>query len=180
MTGERTQTDTATCSRFKVTIYTDGASKGNPGPGGYGAILTYQGPDGMYHTKELSAGYQSTTNNRMELMALIVALEQLKRPCKVLVVSDSQYVIKAFTEHWIESWIVKGWKTSNKQPVKNKDLWQRLLAAADPHDLSFEWVKGHNNHPQNERCDALASGSAELPYHELLIDEGANSPLSGT
>jgi ribonuclease HI len=113
------------------------------------------------HERELSGGFASTTNNRMELMGVIAGLEALKRPCDVAVVTDSQYVVKAFNEHWIEGWLARGWKTAGKKPVKNVDLWQRLLKAAAPHTLNFEWVRGHDGHVFNERCDALATAAAD-------------------
>ncbi len=145
-----------------VKIYTDGAARGNPdGPGGYGTVLEYIDTKGILHTKELSQGYKKTTNNRMELMAVIAGLEALNRPCEVEVYSDSQYVVNAFNQHWIDGWIKKGWKRGKNEPVKNVDLWQRLLAAKEKHKVSFIWVKGHDGHPQNERCDALATGAAD-------------------
>ena len=144
-----------------VTIYTDGSSRGNPGNGGYGAVLRYTDPAGRLHTLELSQGYERTPNNRMELMAVIAALEALKRPCEVEVHSDSQYVVNAFNQRWIPGWIRRGWKTASKGPVKNVDLWKRLLAAAEPHDVSFVWVRGHAGHPLNERCDELATAAAD-------------------
>lgn len=147
---------------MKVKIYTDGAARGNPdGPGGFGTILEYVDALGELHTKELSQGYQKTTNNRMELMAVIAGLEALNRPCEVEVYSDSQYVVNAFNQHWIEGWIKKGWKRGKNEPVKNVDLWKRLLAAKEKHRVAFIWVKGHDGHPQNERCDALATGAAD-------------------
>lgn len=147
---------------MKVKIYTDGAARGNPdGPGGYGTVLEYVDPKGELHTKELSQGYRRTTNNRMELMAVIAGLEALNRPCEVELYSDSQYVVKAFNEHWIDGWIRKGWKRGKDEPVKNMDLWKRLLAAKASHQVAFIWVKGHDGHPQNERCDALATGAAD-------------------
>ncbi|HIU66827.1 MAG TPA: ribonuclease HI [Candidatus Caccomorpha excrementavium] len=156
---------------MKVTIYTDGAARGNPdGPGGYGTILSYVDSRGTEHRKELSAGYQRTTNNRMELMAAIAGLEALNRPCKVTLYSDSQYLVRAFNEHWIDGWIKKGWKRSANEPVKNVDLWKRLLSAKQPHQVTFIWVKGHNGHPQNERCDRLATAAADGTG--LLIDPG--------
>lgn len=127
---------------MKVIVYTDGSSRGNPGPGGYGAVLRYTAPSGKLHTLELSRGYDRTTNNRMELLGVISALEALNRPCEVEVHSDSQYVCNAFNQHWVEGWIRRGWKTSQKKPVKNVDLWKRLLAAKEPHSVSFHWVKG--------------------------------------
>lgn len=154
-----------------VRIYTDGSARGNPdGPGGYGAVLEYTDTKGQLHVKELSAGYKKTTNNRMELMAAIKALEALNRPCVVELYSDSQYMIKAFNEHWIDGWIRKGWKRGKNEPVKNVDLWQRLLKAKAPHEVTFIWVKGHDGHPQNERCDTLATTAAD--GSNLLDDEG--------
>lgn len=147
---------------MKVTIYTDGAARGNPdGPGGYGAVLQYVDSAGELHEKELSHGYPKTTNNRMELMAVIASLEALNRPCEVDLYSDSQYVIKAFNEHWIDGWIKRGWKKADRKPVLNDDLWKRLLEAAKPHRITWIWVKGHNGHPENERCDALATAAAD-------------------
>ncbi|MBQ6311854.1 MAG: ribonuclease HI [Lachnospiraceae bacterium] len=144
-----------------VTLYSDGAAKHNPdGPGGYGTILEFIDQRGELHVKEISAGYKRTTNNRMELMGVIAGLEELKRPCAVMVYTDSQYVVNAFRRHWIDSWRQKGWKRSDKSPVKNVDLWERLLAAMEPHDVTYEWVKGHAGHAQNERCDELASEAA--------------------
>ena len=146
---------------MRVTAWSDGSSRGNPGPGGYGAVLRYVGPDGVSHERELSAGYRRTTNNRMELMGAIAALEALRRPCAVEMVTDSQYVVKAFTDNWIAGWQRRGWKTASKQPVKNVDLWQRLLAAAATHEVTWTWVKGHAGHPENERCDELATSAAD-------------------
>ena len=135
----------------KVTIYTDGACKGNPGPGGWGAILFYGDKK-----KEISGGEPATTNNRMELMAAIQALELLNRPCKIELHTDSQYVMKGIQE-WIRGWKARGWKTADKSPVKNDDLWKRLDAARERHDVDWRWVKGHAGHPLNERADALAN-----------------------
>ena len=140
----------------KVKIYTDGACSGNPGVGGYGTILVYEDSSGVKHEKELSQGYKLTTNNQMELMAVIVGLESLKKGCDVTVYSDSKYVVDAFNNDWIEGWIKKGWKTAGKTPVKNIELWQRLLKAKEPHNVEFIWVKGHAGHEYNERCDSLA------------------------
>ncbi|KAA0179037.1 ribonuclease HI [Cupriavidus sp. H18C1] len=141
----------------EVTIYSDGACKGNPGPGGWGAVLVANG-----HVKELFGGEANTTNNRMELTAVIEALRALKRPCKVQVWTDSQYVQKGISE-WIRGWKARGWKTAEKKPVKNADLWQALDAAAAEHDVTWHWVRGHNGHPGNERADALANrGVASL------------------
>ncbi|MFN3229097.1 MAG: ribonuclease HI [Asticcacaulis sp.] len=134
-----------------VTIYTDGACKGNPGPGGWGAVMV-SGP----HAKEICGGEAETTNNRMELLAAIMALEALKRPCVVDLHTDSKYVMQGITE-WISGWKARGWKTADKKPVKNADLWQRLDAARLRHDVRWHWVKGHNGHPQNERADQLAN-----------------------
>ena len=154
-----------------VKIYTDGAARGNPdGPGGYGSVLEYVDPKGKLHVKELSRGYVRTTNNRMELMAVIAGLEVLNRPCTVEVYSDSQYVVNAFNQHWVDSWIKKGWKRGKNEPVKNIDLWKRLLQAKEPHNVSFHWVKGHDGHPQNERCDQLATAAAD--GDDLSVDEG--------
>ncbi len=130
------------------------------------------GPAGKTFTSELSRGYAKTTNNRMELMAVIVALEALNRPCEVEVHSDSQYVVNAFNKHWIDGWKKRGWKTANKQPVKNRDLWERLLAAKSKHKVEFIWVKGHAGHELNERCDELATTAAD--GSNLDIDTGFN------
>ena len=146
---------------MKVTIYTDGSAKGNPnGPGGYGAVLLYVDTKGVTHRREYSGGYKKTTNNRMELMGAIVGLEALLRPCQVDLYSDSQYLVKAFNEHWINSWQRKNWKRGKNEPVKNVDLWQRLLAACRPHEVTFHWVRGHAGNPENERCDQLAVQAA--------------------
>ncbi len=153
---------------MKVTIYTDGSARGNPGPGGYGALLKYTDPTGHVHTLELSGGYRRTTNNRMELLGVISAFEALNRPCTVDVHSDSQYVVNAFTQRWIAGWLKRGWKTSQKEPVKNVDLWKRLLAAVEPHSVSWHWVKGHAGHPENERCDALATAAADNKAAHLV------------
>lgn len=158
--------------KAKVTIYTDGSSRGNPGRGGYGAVLLYTGPDDVEHRKELSAGYVRTTNNRMELFGVIVALEALKRPCDVYVHTDSQYVANAFNKHWVASWQKRGWKTADKKPVKNPDLWKRLLSAMSPHTVHWIWVKGHAGTALNERADELATHAADGPSDTLLVDEG--------
>ena len=155
---------------MKVTIYTDGASRGNPGPGGYGAVLEYIDTKGTLHTKELSQGYAVTTNNRMELLGVITALEALNRPCIVDLYTDSKYIVDAFNQHWVDSWIKKGWKRGKNEPVKNVDLWQRLLKAKAAHQLTFHWVKGHAGHPQNERCDQLATNAAD--HGPLIEDRG--------
>ncbi len=134
-----------------VDIFTDGACSGNPGPGGYAAILRY----GQIE-KEISGGEASTTNNRMELLAVITALSKLKEPCEVTVYSDSKYVIDSIQKGWVYSWKKNNWKKSNKKPALNVELWEQLLALLDKHNVSFSWVRGHNGHPENERCDALA------------------------
>lgn len=147
---------------MNVTIYTDGAARGNPdGPGGYGTVLQYRDSRGTLHERELSAGYKKTTNNRMELMAAIVGLEALNRPCHVDLYSDSKYLTDAFNQHWIDGWLKRGWKKADKKPVKNVELWQRLLKAMEPHRVTFHWVKGHDGHPENERCDRLATTAAD-------------------
>ena len=133
-----------------VEIYTDGACSGNPGPGGYGAILKYG-----QEIREISGYEVKTTNNRMEMMAVIEALRQLKRPCRVKVITDSQYVVKGMTE-WIQNWIRRNWLTSQKKPVLNKELWKELLSLSRQHKIDWQWIKGHNGHPDNERCDQLA------------------------
>lgn len=146
--------------RKQVEIFTDGSCLGNPGPGGYGAILRYRG-----HEKTFNEGYHLTTNNRMELMAAIVALEALKEDCDVVISTDSQYVRQGITQ-WIHNWKKRGWKTADKKPVKNVDLWKRLDAALSHHTIKWEWVKGHAGHPENERCDELARAAAMNPIHE--------------
>ena len=143
-------------SEHQVTIHTDGACSGNPGPGGFGAILQWGD-----HTRELKGGEAHTTNNRMELMAAIMALETLKRACDVDVHTDSQYVRQGITG-WIHGWKKNGWRTADKKPVKNADLWQRLDAALAHHTIRWHWVRGHSGHPENERVDAEARRAAEL------------------
>lgn len=158
---------------MKVRLYTDGAARGNPdGPGGYGAVLVYVDSRGALHEKELTAGYRKTTNNRMELMAVIAGLEALIRPCEVEIYSDSKYVVDAFNQHWVECWIRKGWKRGKNEPVKNVDLWKRLLKAMEPHKVTYIWVKGHAGHAYNERCDLLATSSAD--GKELFEDPGVS------
>ncbi len=157
-----------------VKIYTDGAARGNPdGPGGYGTILHYTDTKGVLHEREFSQGYVKTTNNRMELMAAITGLEALTRPCEVELYSDSKYLVDAFNQNWIGGWIKKGWKRGKNEPVKNPDLWKRLLAAMEPHRVTFIWVKGHVGHEMNERCDKLATTAAD--GDNLIIDEGLKS-----
>ena len=154
---------------MKVTIYSDGSSRGNPGPGGFGTVIHYVDKNGELHVLELSNGYESTTNNRMELMGVISGFEALNRPCEVTVISDSKYVIDAFNQKWIDSWVKNNWKRKSG-PVLNKDLWTRLLKAMEGHQVDFVWVKGHAGHPENERCDELATSAADS--QNLLIDEG--------
>ena len=134
-----------------VTLYTDGACSGNPGPGGWGAILSYNGVE-----KELSGGEASTTNNRMELMAVISGLEALKEPCRVELYSDSKYVIDGLSKGWAVSWRKNGWRKADKKPALNPDLWEKLLNLVEKHELSYHWVKGHADNPYNNRCDGLA------------------------
>ncbi|PBJ83285.1 ribonuclease HI [Lysobacteraceae bacterium NML93-0399] len=137
-----------------IEIYTDGACLGNPGPGGWGALLRYKATE-----RELSGGEALTTNNRMELMGAIAALEALTEPCEVVLHTDSQYVRQGITE-WLRNWVRRGWKTAGGGAVKNQDLWQRLQAACERHSIDWRWVKGHSGHPENERVDALASAAA--------------------
>ena len=139
----------------KIEIHTDGACLGNPGPGGWAALLRHGEVE-----RELAGGEAATTNNRMELMAAIMALEALKAPCDVVLSTDSQYVQKGIGE-WLPNWVRRGWKTAAGEPVKNQDLWQRLEAAARPHRIAWTWVKGHAGHPENERVDQLARAQAE-------------------
>lgn len=154
-----------------VRIFTDGSARGNPdGPGGYGVVLQYIDQKGVLHEKELSAGYKKTTNNRMELMAAIAGLEALNRSCEVELYSDSKYLTDAFNQGWIDNWIKNNWKRGKSGPVKNIDLWKRMLTAMKPHRVTFHWVKGHAGHPENERCDGLATAAAD--GEDLLTDEG--------
>ena len=146
----------------QVILYTDGSARANPeGPGGYGAILAVKDAAGKLHEKELSRGYRVTTNNRMELMAVIAGLEELIRPCEVTVYSDSQYVVRAFNDHWIDNWMKNGWKTSGGGKVENQDLWFILSAQTKKHHVEFIKVKGHSDHPENNRCDELARAAIE-------------------
>ncbi len=138
-----------------VEIYTDGACSGNPGPGGYGAVLRYG-----QNTREISGCEPQTTNNRMEMMAIIMALKCLKRPCKIRITTDSQYVLKGMTQ-WLPNWIRRNWRNSRKQPVLNKDLWEELITLTEPHQVEWHWIKGHQGHPENERCDHLARQALE-------------------
>ena len=140
----------------KVELYTDGACRGNPGNGGWGAILVYRGVE-----RELSGGEENTTNNRMELMAAIAGMEALKEPCEIVLTSDSKYLTDAINKGWIESWKAKGWKKADGKPALNSDLWEELLTLLDKHSCSFCWVKGHDGHEYNERCDTIAQKCAE-------------------
>lgn len=151
--------------RKNITIFTDGACTGNPGPGGYGAVLIYGDS-----RKELSGGYRRTTNNRMELTAAIVALRILKEPCQVTLYSDSKYVVNAIAEGWAQRWRSNGWKRNKKEKAVNPDLWQQLLSLNERHDVEFRWVRGHAGNAENERCDQLAVQAAQQP--NLPIDEG--------
>ncbi|MCX6868793.1 MAG: ribonuclease HI [Verrucomicrobia bacterium] len=154
----------------RVIIHTDGACKGNPGPGAYGAVLVCGS-----HRKELAGGYRLTTNNRMELRAAIAALELLTEPCEVELHSDSKYLVHAITHKWLDGWQRRGWRTSDKQPVKNQDLWQLLQAAMAPHHIRWLWVKGHAGHAENERCDELANlavAANNLPEDPGFEDRG--------
>jgi len=149
----------------EVTIYTDGACLGNPGPGGYGVVLLHEG-----HRKELSAGFRRTTNNRMEIMAAIAGLEALKGKCRVTLYSDSQYVVNAIEQGWAVRWRANGWRRNKKEMALNPDLWMRLLACTEHHKVEFRWVRGHAGNPENERCDRLAMAVAQ--GHVLSIDVG--------
>lgn len=137
----------------KVEIFTDGACSGNPGPGGWGAILRYNG-----HEKEISGGEKETTNNRMELSAIIEALSLLKEKCSVVLTTDSKYAADGITKGWAQSWKTRGWKKADNKPALNSDLWGKLLELLDRHEVEVRWVKGHAGHPENERCDTLATG----------------------
>ena len=139
-----------------VNIYTDGACRGNPGRGGWGAVLVYNGRE-----KEMSGGDRMTTNNRMELLGVITALRALKEPCRVTLTTDSQYVVNAIEKGWLTSWAANGWRKSDKKEVLNVDLWQELMVELARHHVEFVWVRGHNGHPYNERCDKLATAFAD-------------------
>ena len=149
----------------EVEIFTDGACQGNPGPGGWGAILRYQQTE-----KEISGGDANTTNNRMELSAVIEAFKRLKEPCAVTLYSDSQYVCNGISKGWAKSWKKNGWRKSDKSPALNPELWDELLTLIEPHHLTVVWVKGHAGHPQNERCDELATTAAD--GNARIVDEG--------
>jgi len=153
-------------ARPLVRIYTDGACLGNPGPGGWAALLRANG-----HEKELVGAASKTTNNRMELRAAINALNALNRPCDVILHTDSQYLRRGITQ-WVHNWQRNGWKTAGKKPVKNKDLWQALLKAIEPHEVRWEWVKGHAGHAENERVDALATKAARTRAKNASVDIG--------
>ena len=160
---------------MKVRLFSDGSARGNPsGPGGFGTLLQYTDSKGILHEREYSAGYKKTTNNRMELMGVITGLEALIKPCEVEVVSDSRYVTDAFNKHWVDSWLRSGWVNSQRKPVLNDGLWKRLLKAMEPHKVSFIWVKDHVGHPENERCDRLATKAADSAEETLLIDDGGD------
>ena len=139
-----------------IEIYTDGACSGNPGPGGWGAILRFRTPAGKVFEKEISGGEASTTNNRMELTGLLEALRQLKEPCDIDLYSDSQYVINGLEKGWAKGWRARGWRKADKSPALNPDLWAPLLAESEKHTIHYHWLKGHAGHPENERCDRLA------------------------
>ena len=151
-----------------VDIFTDGACSGNPGPGGYGVILRYKGVN-----KELSGGEPNTTNNRMELTAVITGLAALKEPCEVTLYSDSRYIIDAIQKGWAKKWQANHWMRNAKEPALNADLWEQLLGLLERHPVTFVWVKGHAGHPENERCDQLATSAAD--GDDLMIDEGLES-----
>ncbi len=140
----------------QITIYTDGSCSGNPGPGGWGAILDYKGV-----RKELSGGEYETTNNRMEMTAVIKALECLREPCEITLCSDSKYVMDALSKGWAKGWRARGWRKADKQPALNADLWARMLELCEPHVFHYQWIKGHAGHPENERCDRLAVAQTE-------------------
>lgn len=142
-------------SQFDVTVFTDGSCLGNPGPGGWAAIMRCNGCE-----KELSGGFAQTTNNRMEILAVLEALEALRDPCTITLFTDSQYVRNAVEKKWLAGWQRNGWKTADKKPVKNRDLWERLVPLLAKHKVSFQWVRGHSGHPENERCDVLARAQA--------------------
>jgi len=151
----------------RVTIYTDGACLGNPGPGGYGVVLLYKG-----RRKELSGGYRKTTNNRMEIMAAIVGLKALKEKCEATLYSDSEYLVKAMTEGWVERWRKNNWRRNRKEKALNPDLWEQLLQLYEYHQVEFKWVKGHAKSAENNRCDELALEAAQ--QSNLPVDEGYN------
>lgn len=149
----------------QVTIFTDGSCLGNPGRGGWGAILRYENTE-----RELCGGYSLTTNNRMEIMAAIAALETLKESCEVVLYTDSQYLRHAVEKKWLDGWLKNGWKTAAKKPVKNRDLWERLQRQLTRHTITLKWIRGHNGHVENERCDTLARGQSSR--NDLPSDTG--------
>jgi len=148
----------------QISIFTDGSCLGNPGPGGYGAVIKFN-----HHTKEISQGFKHTTNNRMELLAAVEALNSLTEECDVVLTTDSQYVKNGINQ-WINNWKRNGWRTADKKPVKNADLWKQLDQAVNQHKVDWKWVKGHSGHPENERCDDLARSAAEST--NLIEDTG--------
>ena len=152
-----------------IEIYTDGACSGNPGPGGWGAILRFRTGEKVYE-KEISGGEAGTTNNRMELTGLLEALRQLKEPCDIDLYSDSQYVINGLEKGWAKGWRARGWVKGDKKPALNADLWDKLLTLLDLHEVRLIWVRGHQGHPENERCDTLATTAADGT--DLIVDEG--------
>ena len=170
--NERQQEDKSRALIREVILYTDGACRGNPGPGGYGCILRYTDPAGRTYEKEMSAGYRETTNNRMELLAAIIGLEALRENCRVQLYSDSQYLVNAFRQGWLKKWRANEWyrDAKRKEPVKNRELWQRLDRAMQPHEVVYHWVKGHAENPYNNRCDELAVAAA-LDTAHWGIDE---------
>ena len=146
-----------------VKIYTDGAARGNPdGPGGYGTVIQFIDGKGTLHEREFSQGYNKTTNNRMELTGVIEGLSALKEPCRVILTTDSKYVVDSVTKGWVYGWKKKGWIKSDKKPALNVDLWEKLLPLLEKHDVTFNWVKGHAGHPENERCDRLAVAQRDI------------------
>jgi len=151
--------------RKYVTIYTDGACIGNPGPGGYGTVLMYKG-----RRRELSGGYRLTTNNRMEMLAAIVALEALKESCRVTIHTDSEYLANAVEKGWARRWKANGWRRNKKEKALNPDLWERLITLCDSHEVEFKWIRGHAGDIENERCDSLAIQAAQ--QSTLIVDEG--------
>ncbi|MBQ4001880.1 MAG: ribonuclease HI [Lachnospiraceae bacterium] len=153
-----------------VELYTDGACSGNPGPGGYGLILRYVDQRGVLHEKEQSEGFPETTNNRMELLAVLRGLERLKRPCRVEIYSDSQYVVKAIEEGWLRNWVLQGFRAGKKNEVKNIDLWEQLIPLLHAHETHFHWVKGHAENELNNRCDRLA-----VEAYRKFLEKGENT-----
>lgn len=153
----------------KVTIYTDGACSGNPGPGGYGAVLRYGG-----HSRELSGGFRRTTNNRMELLGVVAGLESLRDPCEVTIFSDSRYIVDAVNKGWARRWQTNGWRRNKREKAVNPDLWARLLDLLEVHDTEFRWVKGHAGNKGNERADALAVAASNSDC--LSVDKGYETP----